>query len=73
MDALKQVEDHAVVGLGHADAVVGDGEDPLPGFLPGADADPRDACRMAELQGVGYQVLEELGQLHQVGDDHRQR
>src|SRR5262249_42616405 len=51
---------------GDADAVIADGEDPLPALGPGADVNARRLSRLAELDGVADEVLEQLGQLGSV-------
>lgn len=69
--AFEQAEDAVVVFGGDADAVVGDGEQPV--AVAGLDADFDDWFLAAVVEGVADQVLEELREENAVAVDGRQR
>src|SRR5439155_2048523 len=68
VQALEHLEDALAVARVDADAVVGDLEVPVLALAARADLDARGGLA-AELQRVGDEVLEQLGELHPVAVD----
>jgi hypothetical protein len=73
VQALEHPEDPLAVRRLDPDAVVGHEEAPARAVAAGADPDAGRRARPGELDGVGDEVLEELGELQGAAAHGRQR